>query len=226
MLNKYKVYLIMLLCMMSSFSIGFASWTISEKDSTQIQGNVDVQNVINSIDYIKPDVTKGDNASGIDWFDYEETAYLNDDGMTYNDTGYIDAYFLIDIQKCKQLFGSYNSLEVVLTLKYLNDNKTDLNIFVDHSNKDGKRSLKNTVNCASETYTSAHAVVNRSYVVTITFEDILIKYAKNNTATDIAFNIQYALFATTGVYFNNNIYKYLEQDNVDFALNVQIRGVN
>lgn len=226
MLNKYKVYLIMLLCMMSSFSIGFASWTISEKDSTQIQGNVDVQNVINSRDYIKPDITKGDNASGIDWFDYEETAYLNDDGMTYNDTGYIDAYFLIDIQKCKQLFGSYNSLEVVLTLKYLNDNKTDLNIFVDHSNKDGKRSIKNTVNCASETYTSSHAVVNRSYVVTITFEDILIKYAKNNTATDIAFNIQYALFATTGVYFNNNIYKYLEQDNVDFALNVQIRGVN
>lgn len=226
MLKKSKVYLIMFLCIMSSFSIGFASWSINQNDSTEITGNIDVQNVINSKDYIKPDTTKGDDNSGIDWFDYEETAYLNDDGVTYNDTGYIDAYFLIDIQKCKQLFGSFNSLEVTLTLKYLDNNSTDLNIFMDHSNKDGRRSIRNSINCSTDAFVSSHAVVNKSYSVTITFTDILLKYAKNNTVEYIPFEVQFALFATTGVYFNNNIYKYFEQDNIDFALNVQIRGVS
>lgn len=225
MLSKGKVYLIMLLCIMSSFSIGFASWTIGN-ENIDVQGTIDVQQVINSKEYIYLDTDKGDNNSGIDWFDYEQTGYLNDDGITYNDTGYIDAYFLIDIQKCKQFFGSYNSLEIKLTLKYLNDNQSDLNMFVNHSNKDGQRLISNKVTCATETFTHFGGTVNRSYELTITFDDILIKYAKNNATTEIAFDVQFALFATTGPYFNNNIYKYLEQDNIDFALNVQIRGVN
>lgn len=225
MLKKSKVYLIMFLCVLSSFSIGFASWSIQGEVEEKIIGNVDVQNVVNSKDYIYLDTTKGDNNSGIDWFDYEETAYLNDDGITYNDTGYIDAFFIIDIQKCKELFGTANSIQVKLTLKYLNDNQTDLNIFVNHSNKDGRRTINNTVTCATETFTSSANTVNRSYVLTITFDDILLKYAKNTTATTIPFNVQFALFATTGPYFNNNIYKYLEQDNIDFALGVEIQGI-
>ncbi len=74
MLSKFKINLILVLCMLSLISIGFSSWNIT-LDAINVDANISVDNVVNSEDYIYLDTTKGDNNTGISCFKYKNNGY-------------------------------------------------------------------------------------------------------------------------------------------------------
>ena len=208
MLSKFKINLILVLCMLSLISIGFSSWNIT-LDAINVDANISVDNVVNSEDYIYLDTTKGDNNTGISCFKYKNNGYLDNNGEISN-TGYINAYFIIDLNKCKLLFSKSNSIYLSITLKYANDNPTILNIFEDDRQELGYRTINHEV-----------IIDNKQYILPITINDILTIEEQF-----ISFQIKYSFFATAGNYFNEQIYKYLYGDNIKFSITVLITNSN
>ena len=222
MLSKFKINLIFLLCMLSLVSIGFSSWSIT-LDAINVDANISVDNVVNSEDYIYLDTTKGDNNTGISCFKYKNNGYLDNNGEISN-TGYINAYFIIDLNKCKLLFSKSNSIYLSITLKYANDNPTILNIFEDDRQELGYRTINHEViidNNYDVTIGSISGIDNKQYILPITINDILTIEEQF-----ISFQIKYSFFATAGNYFNEQIYKYLYGDNIKFSITVLITNSN
>ena len=218
MLSKFKINLILVLCMLSLISIGFSSWNIT-LDAINVDANISVDNVVNSEDYIYLDTTKGDNSC----FKYKNNGYLDNNGEISN-TGYVNAYFIIDLNKCKLLFSKSNSIYLSITLKYANDNPTILNIFEDDRQELGYRTIKHKViidNNYDVTIGSISGIDNKQYILPITINDILTIEEQF-----ISFQIKYSFFATAGNYFNEQIYKYLYGDNIKFSITVLITNSN
>lgn len=222
MLSKFKINLILVLCMLSLISIGFSSWNIT-LDAINVDANISVDNVVNSEDYIYLDTTKGDNNTSISCFKYKNNGYLDNNGEISN-TGYINAYFIIDLNKCKLLFSKSNSIYLSITLKYANDNPTILNIFEDDRQELGYRTINHEViidNNYDVTIGSISGIDNKQYILPITINDILTIEEQF-----ISFQIKYSFFATAGNYFNEQIYKYLYGDNIKFSITVLITNSN
>lgn len=222
MLSKFKINLIFLLCMLSLVSIGFSSWSIT-LDAINVDANISVDNVVNSEDYIYLDTTKGDNNTGICCFKYKNNGYLDNSGEIAN-TGYVEAYFIMDLDRCKLLFSQSNSMYLSITLKYANDNPTILNIFQDDRQELGYRTVNHEIiidNNYDVTMGSISGIDNKQYVIPITM---------NNLSTIeeqfINFQIKYSFFATAGDYFNEQIYQYLYGDNIKFSITVLITNSN
>mgnify|MGYP006316098225 CR=1 FL=1 len=76
---KTKMSLLVFLTSLSIVSIGFSSWSITAETTAEINGNIEVDNVINSDKYVYLDTTKGENNTGIDCFKYQEYGYMNED---------------------------------------------------------------------------------------------------------------------------------------------------
>lgn len=225
MLTRGKVLLLTILCLLSLVSIGFASWTITVDNlEEEVLGSIMNENIINTKDCIYLDETKGKNNTGIDWFDYQEIGYLNSQGSAYDDTGHIYTYFNIDLDKCNYYFNKKDSLKVKFTLQYANNYDTSFNIFAAHSNKDGKRKQTSCLyECSLDNnmidYTSY--IDGQSIVAEFILNDILLNYEEGNNSI-INLNLDYQFYATTGAYFNKNIYNNLKEYNITFELLIEI----
>ena len=222
MLSKFKINLIFLLCMLSLVSIGFSSWSIT-LDAINVDANISVDNVVNSEDYIYLDTTKGYNNTGICCFKYKNNGYLDNNGEITN-TGYVEAYFIMDLDRCKLLFSQSNSMYLSITLKYANDNPTILNIFQDDRQELGYRTVNHEIiidNNYDVTMGSISGIDNKQYVIPITISNL-------STIEEqfISFQIKYSFFATAGDYFNEQIYQYLYGDNIKFSITVLITNSN
>lgn len=222
MLSKFKINLIFLLCMLSLVSIGFSSWSIT-LDAINVDANISVDNVVNSEDYIYLDTTKGDNNTGICCLKYKNNGYLDNNGEIAN-TGYVEAYFIMDLDRCKLLFSQSNSMYLSITLKYANDNPTILNIFQDDRQELGYRTINHEIiidNNYDVTMGSISGIDNKQYVIPITISNL-------STIEEqfISFQIKYSFFATAGDYFNEQIYQYLYGDNIKFSITVLITNSN
>ena len=238
MISKTKINFILCLCLISLISVGFSSWYISKDDFiTSIEGSFETDKIIYSKEYIYLDHSKGDLdnnniPTGIQCFKYSENGYLDENNVPINE-GYVNAYFIIDINKCKSIFSS-NNINVTLTLKYANNNNTKLNIFKNYSDSNGHQTLFNSEiiiddNIVSqpnlETNIRNYSVIKKEvsgiedfqYSLPIEFKNIL------NVKDDyIYFTVKYAFFATTGDYFRENIYKYIYGDIIEFSLEINI----
>ena len=222
MLSKLKINIIVLLCILSLISVGFSSWSITI-DDRYIDGNISTDNVINSEDYIYLDTTKGDNNTGISCFKYKKEGYLGSDN-NITDKGYIDAYFIIDLNKCKTLFANSNALDLTIILKYAENNPTSLNIFEEDRQDTGYRTLNYNIitnNSNHFVVDTAYGTENRQYALHMIISDILTIEEEL-----INFQIRYTFFATVGEYFENNIYTKLYGDNVKFSIAVSIMEGN
>lgn len=226
MISKGKMNLILLLCLTSIVSIGFSSWSFTENDpiSETINGDFEVENIVNSADYIYLDTTKGDNNTGISCFKYTNTGYLDANSIV-TDTGYLKVYYKINQKKCAEFFNNFKSIKVNFTLTYTSDTATSLNIFNNHSDKNGDRSLSYSI-ITSSTYTSTVGSVNNvSYVFDITFTNLITNYSAN-LADEITLEVTYNFFATTGDYFRNNLYHGLFSNDIKFDVISKVSGVN
>lgn len=230
MLKRTQVSFILFLCIISLIGIGFSSWAIALPPSTtQKEGIIQTETIINSADYVYLDTSKGDDLSGIKCFKYTKTGFLNSDNIV-SSSGQIEVYFRIDIAKCYELFASeFNSLKITFTLKYENNVLTDLNIFQNDIQEDGKRELDYQVLLDSKySYTAGdiYGIENKQYSLPLSLNNILSDYTTGVDEDIVNLTMQYNFFATTGNYFNNNIYNYLYQNEIKFAVNVTITGIN
>lgn len=234
MLTRGKVLLLTILCLLSLVSIGFASWTITESDEEIVYGSMHTDNVINSAEFIQLDTTLGDIANpGISCFKYQETGYLSEDGSYVTDTGYIYTYYVLDLEKCYNLFSSeFNSIVLTINLGYANNVTTDLNLFKYKVNTSGYQDID--AECSSQTteinptLNEIESSIDKQYSIQLTFTDILANYTASSPK-EVKFTVKYSLFATTGTYFNNEIFKYLYMDMVNvisFKADLYVSGAN
>lgn len=234
---KWKLNFMLVLCIISLISIGFSAWLISDDIfSPQVNGNLLVDSIIHSKEYVYLDNTKGDLDinnihTGITCFKYSNEGYLNNENIPV-DEGYVYAYFVIDINKCKEIFQ--NDVHINLTLKYADNNNTKLNIFKNSSDENGYKTLFNSEILINNTTIAEsnvevdmgnYSVIkgdttginNYQYTFQVNFNNIL-----NVNEDYIYFEVKYSFFATTGNYFYENIYKYMYGDMIKFALEINI----
>lgn len=234
MLTRGKVLLLTILCLLSLVSIGFASWTITESDEEIVYGSMHTDNVINSAEFIQLDTTLGDIANpGISCFKYQETGYLSEDGSYVTDTGYIYTYYVLDLEKCYNLFSSeFNSIVLTINLGYANNVTTDLNLFKYKGNTSGYQDID--AECSSQTtginptLNEIESSIDKQYSIQLTFTDILANYT-TGSPKEVRFTVKYSLFATTGTYFNTEIFRYLYMDMVNvisFKADLYVSGAN
>lgn len=224
---KHVIMLLPILMACSLFSIGFASWNISGGYEEEIYGSLATDKVVKLDNCLKLDLEKGTNNSGIEWFNYEKIGYLNSNSTKYVDTGHIITYFNIDLDACKSYFNEKNSLKLTFTLGYGKNVNTSFNIFSNHSNLDGNRVSPTCV--VSSTFNELNIeksedIIGKSIVVEINLNDILLNYVQGSQVTyDLTLDFQF--YATTGVYFYNNIYYYLKNQNISFEIDVSISDI-
>ena len=235
MLTKGKILLLTTLCLLSLVSFGFASWTITETTPDQeILGSMHTDNIINSAEFIQLDTTLGDSLNpGISCFKYQDTGYLSEDGSYVSDTGYIYTYYILDLEKCYNLFGSdFNSIVLVINLGYTSNVSTNLNLFKYKANTNGYQNI-NAI-CSSQTagivptLNEIDSSIEKQFSIQVTFADILENYTESSPK-EVKFTIKYSLFATTGSYFYNEIFKYLYMDMVNvisFKVDVYVSATN
>ena len=232
---KAKMSLLVFLTSLSIVSIGFSSWSITAETTAEINGNIEVDNVIRSDKYIKLDTTKGENQSGKECFKFQENGYLADDGATVTGKGYIKSYFTLDLEKCSELFiGDYKSLKIDAKLRYTEGTQTSLNIFKDIKASNGQSSM--TASCKIEDYNIAITTKNTKgsenvveYNSSFTFNNLLSFYEANQSVKEINFSINYELVASTGDFFREQIFEYLYKDMIDsdgsFKLELAISAI-
>lgn len=265
--TKTRITLITILSLLSITSVGFASWTITAFDvDEEVVGSLESDIVINSKEYVYLDTQKGDldeqgNKLGYDTFNFYELGFLeyyedkystkvdeedvisDETGFFPTATGYINAYFIMDLEKCYEMFGpnglNYDSLSIVIRLEYADDIITSFNIFTDETisadNEDGLTPGEHSINSKIKNVNGFSGVTkldsysknqDLQYSRVITFENILKNYVKGSN-TFVTFTLQYEFTATLGKYFYENIYQKMYMDDIssiDFKVSMYITG--
>ena len=235
MLTKGKILLLTTLCLLSLVSFGFASWTITETTPDQeLLGGMHTDNIINSAEFIQLDTTLGDSANpGISCFKYQETGFLSEDGSYVTDTGYIYTYYVLDLEKCYNLFSSeFNSIVLTINLGYANNVESELNLFSNESSNLGTHSISSSF---ESDFNDLNYVLNelafsrkKQYSLELKFYDVFNYYESLGIA-EFKFYIRYTLEATQGTYFYNRIYQHLYKDMIDsvsFKVDIIVQGSN
>ena len=93
MLKKIKMSIIIILCIPSIIGIGFSSWIIGTLDNILVNGQIDVDTVIESDDYIL--LTKEPLG-----FEYGERGFIDSNGNYVKKASFIVS-FEINIDNCK-----------------------------------------------------------------------------------------------------------------------------
>ena len=107
MTHKAKLTIIAILSCCALFSMGFASWVISQPTTPVEQsGKITVDNVINSQEYFK---ILGD-PQGLDYTTIGFSASLNSNNH-YKDT--LTVKYTLDLNKCREIFGSVSVLSEI-----------------------------------------------------------------------------------------------------------------
>ena len=203
---KSKMSVLVLLTSVSIVSIGFSSWSITTETNAEIGGNIEVDNIISSDDFIKLDTSKGDNNTGI-----------------IGSKGHMVEYFKIDLKECKSFFVEHNSLSIDLTLKYDDSTPSDYNMFLQSSRQSITPTFSDSDIKANKT--SSNSATYLSY--NLLFEKILYNYDSLADKQYYYFSVDYLFFATiSGGYYANNIYPCLYADKVKFSLTLTIQGSN
>ena len=109
MLKKIKMSIIIILCIPSIIGIGFSSWIIGTLDNILVNGQIDVDTVIESDDYIL--LTKEPLG-----FEYGERGFIDSNGNYVKKASFIVS-FEINIDNCKKLFEdiSLAYINIILT---------------------------------------------------------------------------------------------------------------
>lgn len=120
MTHKAKLTIIAILSCCAIFSMGFATWVITQDPVVEeLTGSIGADSVIYSNDYVylDPDVE-----DGIENITYGRNYFIKET-LTLN--------LLVNVDKCK----GYNAESIVISIRYLPEPKEDYNMFA-HYNSD------------------------------------------------------------------------------------------
>ena len=196
---KTKMSLLVFLTTISIVSVGFSSWSITAEAQAEIQGNIEVDNVI--VD------SKGLQANNLKIFEFYETGFISYDQLNkpYITTeGHISATLTIDINECKSLFTS-SSLLFTAKLSYSQKNSTNVRFIFNYLNSVTIDSVTPTINLNGDSHTLSYL-----------FNDIL------DNETNYTFTLDYKFLVSSSEVFYKNVYNKI-YDNIDFLLEFQLQ---
>ncbi|MBR2341590.1 MAG: hypothetical protein IKA72_04210 [Clostridia bacterium] len=167
MISKWKISLIAFLISLTLFSVGFSSWSITNKIVETVNGTINSDAIMSPPD----DVTKLVTLDAVECFDYNANGIVhkNADGThgSIDTTATVTAYFSVYPQALKTHFEGYDltSVSVESTLTY---SGTTESLFGENCTYAQSASLgTTTLTCQSAAYS------NVSYRFTAVLNDIL-----------------------------------------------------
>lgn len=232
MLSKSKMNILLALCLISITSIGFSSWVIvQDSNPLHIQGNIDVDNVINSSDYIKLK-----NAPSC--FNYGERGFVDIDGNYVKNANMMVTY-QIDIEKCKLLFSNIDNVYINISLKH-----STQCTFPEGKGLFDSYTISNTDEYLNTNYSFESSITIENVSIPISSDEILISQNEYNlnfkigehysiteetpSMIELSISYQWTLEDSTD-YFKDYIYPIIydktnESNKLNFVLNASITG--
>ena len=195
---KTKMSLLVFLTSLSIVSIGFSSWSITAETTAEINGNIEVDNVVDVKDCVY--------ISSINELKYCEYGFMNDSNQIV-DEGKLTLGYYVDLNQCEAYFSPLSSLEITLSLT-LSDNDSDCEILsmlsgYDVSSDGGFTPLHNPSGDFTDIY--------------ICFEEII----PNNTE-HFNFYVDYYFYHEINSYFKKNVYDYFINSELEFVIETTI----
>lgn len=232
MLSKGKMNIILGLCLISLTSIGFSSWTIAQSSvaSSTVQGNIDVDNVINSNEYITL-------TSAPSCFNYGARGFI-DANKNYVKDASVPATYSINLENCKPLFTDINEAYITITLKH-----TDECVFPVGKGLFDSYNITNTDPLLAGNYSFTSIVSFNGTSITLANDEVNInqneytinfKIGKYYTITDttpspieLSLSYHWTIEDSTN-YFETNIFPIINDGNgnnkLNFLLSASISG--
>ena len=110
---KKKLSLLVFLTSVSIVSIGFSSWSITAESTAELNGNIQVDNVINSSECLKLNTTP-------QFFLYGERGFV-DSNNKYVEKSIVEVNYVIDVAVCRTYFTNLNSINISIVLSHNED---------------------------------------------------------------------------------------------------------
>ena len=200
---KLHFYLSMFLATLSLFSVGFASWVVSDNAIASTSGMIVVDDVLRHNDYI----TCG--SGGITKFSYFKTGFVDKEG-NISTTGNIKTNLTIKIENCQDKFKDCNTLEVHLSLE-----SKDISVFNSPENILLTVEIKNGEDIIA---TSSSGILDNMHLAIF---DISGFQSLND---DIELSVVYTFTILNQDYYTTQIYPILLQNSFNFVLSAKLTG--
>ena len=228
---KTKMSLLVFLTSLSIVSIGFSSWSITAETTAEINGNIEVDNVIESLSYI-------DMKSAPSFLVYSKDGFVNSNGEYIRTVGF-NAEFEINIKNCKNYFLDLSSIIVDVTLSHneLCDFETGKGFFDTYSLTYGTSGIKTNFSFSSDisldgkelSLSSNELIINKNkFSINFALSDY---YTISDSSPDkIILSIDYSwTLDDTNNYFEEVIYPIIYNESsssniIDFSLGVSLTG--
>lgn len=199
MKSRVKLIIIALLGMLSVFSVGFATWIVTQPLDSYTGS-------INTLVYEPHDNAKYIKIVGSEVFDYYNTGFVENDTVITHD-GKITATFEFNVKDYITDFGN-TGLTIELLLKHSSDSR-DLNVFVDGAPFTISSTVSDGLGGTSSSSTDAQGCLT-----TITLDTL-------PAGDSVAFTVTYDLhFTGTHEEFKSQVFEFLK--NVRFAVEAKI----
>ena len=211
---KAKMSLLLFLTSISIVSIGFSSWSITAETTAEINGNIEVDNVIDNKNMI--------TQSGNNQVTFTKLGFLDSTGKITKKQEIIMDY-TVNLDNCNE-FLIKDNLAADITIKYAAD-ANEFNMFNNSSDSTGSNtfavsySTNNKVSWTTLTKGTDYTVSNFECVSTLKFPSVLAEDYSSNT---ISFSIKYEFVVTSGKYFNETFYKTLEIEGFEFLISAMV----
>lgn len=212
MFSKLKFAFLMFLSCFTIFSVGFASWNISaSSSSTNASGFIQVDNVINSNEYITFVDSTGNPTTEFNVFDFYKTGFVND-ASEIVDEGTLQFYLKINLKKCFEKFTDASSLLFNLELLC----NSNINIF-NNSEKLGR-------GISVENLTQPGSSCNENETVSTDGTTSLLSFSLDNTLETVTIKITYTFTIKDSDYFKTTLYEAFNRDDFSFSLSTKFSG--
>lgn len=212
MFSKFKFASLMFLSCFTIFSVGFASWNISGPSSpTSLSGFIQVDNVINSNEYITFVDSTGNPTTEFDVFDFYKKGFVND-ALEIVDEGTLQFYLNINLKKCFEKFTDASSLLFNVELLC----NSNVNIFNNQANLT-KEVLVEKVNQADTTCNKEETVSNDG-------TSSLLSFSLDKTLETVTIKITYTFTIINHEYYETTLYEAFNRDDFNFSLSTKFSG--
>ena len=205
---KSKMSLLVFLTSLSIVSVGFSSWSITVETNAEINGNIEVDNVINNNDIITQTTSSNLTFTRLGFTDANNKISKTND---------IIVDYKIDLTKCEE-FLTKDNLSTEVTIKYAAE-EGSFNIFEDYSQ--GTNYNKLTLSYSTDGNETWDEIDSEDYIVSdyqcvtsINLDNVL---AENHDEM-LSFSIKYSFEVTSGKYFYDNFYSVFNTQGFEFLV--------
>lgn len=199
---KIKYILLTIFACLSLISVGFSSWIATNEISSDADGMIVIEDVMESNDYITC------SSENITKFSFFKTGFVSSDG-SISTTGTIEANLVVKVSNCKLKFISSDTLEVNLVFE--NDN---FKLFKEEG-MSYTVSVYNGSDSLSVVTTDNDTLCNSVFDIT-NFNDI--------TSEEMTIKVIYTFNISDQTYFRDTVYPTLIDDDFNFALSAKLTG--